>query len=149
MRKKWIGTVVGIGVLLLLMFSTACALFGGPHGKGDLKSYANTFQGLNTDMRETLHKVREGDNAEANIGLLHDQLHLMRDVLHLVRKGNEQDPNFQKLHELNHGMRESWHKVKKGHDQEQNLQALHDRLHEMKETLRILKGEAGSDKGES
>jgi hypothetical protein len=141
MIKKWIGIGVAIALLLALVFSTAWALFGGPHGQGDLKSYANTLQGLNTDMRETLHKIREGHHAEANTELLHDQLHLMRDVLHLVSKKQREEATFQTLHDLNHEMRETWHAVKKGQDREANLGKLHDQLHEMKQTIGNITGQ--------
>lgn len=147
--KKWNWLRIRSGLLLVLLilsiylFLNSCAT-----AAVEVKTYLETMSGLNQDMRETLHKIREGQDVDKNINILHDQLHLMKDVLHLVKKGNEQDPNFQKLHELNHGMRESWHKVKRGRDREQNLQALHDRLHEMRETLRIIKGGAESHKGE-
>lgn len=139
--KRWIGIGAGAVMLPLLVMGTAWALFGLFQGYGDLRSYANTLQGLNADMRETLHRIREGHNAEANIGLLHDQLHLMRDVLHLVSKEQQEEVTFKTLHNLNHDMREAWHAVKKGRDREINLGKLHDQLHEMRDVLQRTTGE--------
>lgn len=140
-KKRWIGIAVGVIVLLVFVISTAWALFGFSQGHGDLTSYANTLQGLNVDMRETLHKIREGHETEANTALLHDQLHLMRDILHLVSREQREEATFQTLHNLNHGMRETWHAVKKGRDREANLGKLHDQLHEMKQLLQKTTGE--------
>lgn len=139
MRAKWV--LVGISSLLLMgaALGTGCKMLGlAPRTHADVKAFAKTLQGLNEDMRETLHKIREGQDAEANTELLHDQLHLMRDVLHLVDKAKRESPPFPALHELNHEMRDRWHDVKKGRDRDANLAKLHDHLHQMKQILQGL-----------
>lgn len=148
MKKKSIGLGIGSGLLLVCLMLGSCAFFkSGTTTVVAMTAYGETFHGLNHDMRETLHKIREGHNVSGNVEIMHDQLHLMKKTLHLVKKGNEQDPHFQKLHDLNHNMREAWHKVKKDHDREGNLRLLHDQLHEMKETLYAVKGESGLHEG--
>jgi hypothetical protein len=149
MHKKWICLGMGSGFLLALLILGFFAFLNSEVAAAvAIKAYVETFHGLNHDMRETLHKIREGHNVNANIEILHDQIHLTKDTLHLVKKGNEQDPHFKKLHDLHHDMREAWHNVKKERNREQNLQALHDQLHEMRETLHAIKGEPGPHEGQ-
>lgn len=147
MKRIWlIGFLTGVLVVSGISFSYG--LFGlGRSPSGSITSYVATLQGLNQDMREALHKVREGHDTQNNIEILHDQLHLMRDILHLINKQEQQQEPFITLHDLNHKMRDTWHEIKKDRDREQNLQALHDRLHEMRETLHSIKGEPGKHEG--
>ena len=92
--KRWIRPRTGLGflqailILSIYLFLNSCA-----GAAVEMKTYLETLGGLNQDMRETLHKIREGKDMEGNIEVLHDQLHLMRDVLHLIKKGNEDDPS--------------------------------------------------------
>ena len=130
------------GILVLAGASCTYVLFGLGHSSGGgVASYVATLQGLNHDMRETLHKVREDHDTENNIELFHDQLHLMKKILHLVDKEEREEEHFITLHDLNHEMRDTWHAVKKDRDREANLEKLHDQLHDMKETLAPLMGE--------
>lgn len=135
------GRIIGIGlaVVIALGFSAACKMLGlAPRTQADVKAYAKTLQGLNEDMRNTLQKIREGQNVEANTELLHDQLHLMRDTLHLVDKEKREDPTYQTMHDLNHEMRDRWHDLKKGRDRDANLGKLDDHLRRMNQVLQEL-----------
>ena len=125
-----------VGVLILAAASCTHALLGLGHSSGGtITSYTATLQGLNIDMRETLHQVREGHDVKNNIGLLHDQLHLMKKILHLIDKEEQQQEPFMTLHDFNHEMRDTWHAVKKGRDREANLERLQQQLRDMKEAL--------------
>lgn len=104
----------------------------------EITSYIETLSGLNNDMRETLHKIREGKDVEENTEILHDQLHLMRDILRLMK---DEDENLKKLSDLNEGMREAWHNVKKNRDRKANLEKLHNQLHDMSQLLQGMRGE--------
>ncbi len=133
-----------IGVLVLAGASFAYALFGHSSG-GSVASYKATLDGLNHDMRATLHKIREEPDEKNNTELLHDQLHLMKKILHMVDKEARQEKPFVTLHDLNHQMRDTWHAIKKDHNKEDNLKKLHDQLHHMKEVLaHVTKGSGES-----
>lgn len=138
-RKRLLLFFVGIFVLAGVSFAYAIFWWGFSSGAG-IESFKATLQGLNQDMRETLHKVREGHEAEKNIELLHDQLHLMRRILHLVNKEYREKEPFMTLHNLSHTMRDTWHEIKKGRDLETNYGKLHDQLHEMKGILEKIAG---------
>ncbi|MBI5747422.1 MAG: hypothetical protein HZA13_10530 [Nitrospirae bacterium] len=147
MKRIWlIGLLTGVLVVSGISFSYALfGLWRSP--SGSVTTYVATLQGLNQDMREALHRVREGHDVQNNIEILHDQLHLMRDILHLIDKQERQQEPFITLHDLNHVMRDTWHEIKKDRDREANLGKLHDQLHEMRETLHSIEGEPGKPEG--
>lgn len=136
--RKMFGLFIGVFSLIFL-FLNSC----GGHRTANVKAkvYGETFYGLNHDMHNTFHKIKEGHKKEFNLSILHDQLHLMKNILHIIKKGNEEEIHWKKLHELNHEMRDKWHKVKKGEEEKKNLNALQAQLHEMKELIHEIKGD--------
>lgn len=57
MTPKWLVIGIGSALVLVLGASTACTRLGlCCQAQADVKAYAKTLQGLNEDMRETLHK---------------------------------------------------------------------------------------------
>lgn len=125
----------GLALLLAMVFWSGCAIRA---SHADLGAYTKTLRGLNEDLRASLEKIRAQQDVEANMELLHDQLHLMRNILHLVSEEKRNGPPFSTLHDLNHEMRDRWHDVKKGREPEANLGKLDEQLRRMKEQLEQL-----------
>ena len=109
MKKKrlWLGLGSGVALALLIIGLSLYSI--GAPATAPLTAYVQTLHGINHDARATLHKIREGPQADDNVQILHDQFHLMKDTLYLVKKGDQQDPHFRQIHDLNHDMRDAWH----------------------------------------